>query len=189
MPIFKVWLIPIPCVVYGNPVSGSATASSFCFVRKERFTARASGRRVESLGAGNQTRDTLITSSLLRSVVTPYSVPVVADFIEIERSVRPITRTLLERYIPGIGSLPLNQGFEFVPTWKAVPNGRVFREEVRRKVAKTASYYKELLKPSSFSCLAMEWQAFGAYHILGGHHTGVPPTSPTNLWCALSILR
>lgn len=60
-----------------------------------------------------------VTEDLFKSIVTPADLGAVSRFAS---RMRDSLRELLVRYIPGIQSIPLHQGLDFMPTWKSLPS-------------------------------------------------------------------
>lgn len=90
-----------------------------------------------------------VSKDTFQTIVTPFDIDSVVGMVS---DIVPSIKSLLDRYVPKARSIPLNQGLEFVPTWKSVPS---------------APWYKALLKKcklqaesSLFLCFFSEIAAF-----------------------------
>ncbi|XLT13214.1 hypothetical protein HN51_058904 [Arachis hypogaea] len=70
-----------------------------------------------------------VDKSLFDSIVTPAPLESVKEVIS---EMKPYFKDLLTRYIPGLNTIPLNQGLVFEPTWKSVPSWAWYRDLLRK---------------------------------------------------------
>lgn len=96
-----------------------------------------------------------VSKETLASVTDPSDPPV-----EFVGTIRRKMRVILHRYIPTITSVPLNQGLEFVPTWKSVPSSSWYRKLMARCGDSKGASLKPLSKSSLFPCFFSELAAF-----------------------------
>lgn len=71
---------------------------------------------------------------------------------EVMAELKTFGRELIDRYIPGVSSIPISQGITWEPTWKAVPNVRF--------PAIVPKQYGKVMK-SGFLALTYELGAYG----------------------------
>lgn len=62
-----------------------------------------------------------VTKKTFESIVTP--VTDLDSLIFLVSDLKDTINLLIRRYLPFVHTLPLNQGFQFVPTWKSLPTG------------------------------------------------------------------
>ena len=68
---------------------------------------------------------TKVKKSTFQSIITPVSD--IDAVVELVGSIKGVFNSLVSRYVPGITTIPLEQGFRFVPTWKTVPTHSLLR--------------------------------------------------------------
>lgn len=99
-----------------------------------------------------------ISADLLKSIEDPAPLDAVQ---EVASEMRPHLGKLLRRYIPGIDSIPLKQGLEFVPTWKSTPSTAWYNKLLRKSGDdKGISLRKYSYHTSIFHCFFSELAAF-----------------------------
>ena len=78
---------------------------------------------------------TKVSKATFSSIITPVSD--IDAVVELVGSIKESFNRLVSRYVPGITTIPLEQGFRFVPTWKTVPTHsltkRVWIERMKLK--------------------------------------------------------
>ncbi|XLR47424.1 hypothetical protein HN51_031532, partial [Arachis hypogaea] len=70
-----------------------------------------------------------VDKSLFDLIVTPAPLESIKEVIS---EMKPYFKNLLTRYIPGLNTIPLNQGLVFEPTWKSVPSWAWYRDLLRK---------------------------------------------------------
>lgn len=89
-------------------------------------------------------------------------------------------RTLQERDLPWISSIPVFQGIRWIPTWKALPSHRLVTESIKRGVEMMPSLSKYTKFLSCFPTLWLELMAY--QHLMIQDHALEQPFSSGVLW-------
>lgn len=68
-----------------------------------------------------------VSQSTFDSIVTPLTQDEEESVNNMANVVKQMLPTLVARYIPWVTTIPLRQGMTWLPTWKAIPNYKVFK--------------------------------------------------------------
>lgn len=68
-----------------------------------------------------------VSKDTFSSIVTPLTDSEEESVNNMANVVKQLLPQLVERYIPWVTSIPLKQGITWLPTWKAIPNYKVFK--------------------------------------------------------------
>ena len=99
-----------------------------------------------------------IDKTLFTSIVSPSDLDTITTMVA---EMKPKFRLLLSRYVPHVDSIPLFQGLEFTPTWKAVPTGQWYRNLMKGSADSEGKPLKRFSKHQSvFPCFFAELGAF-----------------------------
>lgn len=69
-----------------------------------------------------------VDSSTLASIETPLSEEQEERVASMANTVKSLLPILINRYIPWVTTVPLKQGISWLPTWKSIPNYKVFKQ-------------------------------------------------------------
>lgn len=119
-----------------------------------------------------------VDASLFASIVSP---PSSGSLSRVVSDMSRHAESLLRRYVPHISSIPLFQGLEFMPTWKAVPSGPTVKSFLRSQTAPgDKRFLRDASRQSLFPCLMAEIAAFRKLDdIVRARETFYPPSA---LW-------
>lgn len=68
-----------------------------------------------------------VSQDTFKSIVTPLTEAEEESVTCMANAVKQLLPALVQRYIPWVTSIPLKQGMTWLPTWKAIPNYKVFK--------------------------------------------------------------
>lgn len=110
-----------------------------------------------------------VSAETFKSIITP-----VEDDSKVMRVVNELSdnfKSLIKTYMPWISSIPVEQGFRWVPTWKALPN--------------PCGEHRKTESKNLFLSSWMEIAAFGTLHQLA--HATDQLMSSGMLWCQYTL--
>lgn len=98
-----------------------------------------------------------VTADTFSSVTTPVDLDSVVLVVS---EMKPLIRHLIDRYIPDIRRIPLQEGLRFLPTWKTVPTSAWYTRLLRNSSDDSGKPLRALAKKSIFLSLPYELSAF-----------------------------